>query len=295
MNFTSQKLAKQFIKQARRDGYTIDVALNASKDEMTQAINTQYVPQNARRTQLKNLAGEATKEVNNRKIKKIEKEVEDNKVKYSKQVKAIKDAFKKNELAKENDKLRVWKVIRFIPESVNDGVLNMLVRTHEGAHSVSKYFKNVDIVNFENFNQRFLSKSVKFLQDSIEKLGTAVKVQMVFHVVLHRVGKRASDRTHIFNAEVMECMNIGDAEELMLRQVEDVSKLFDKGEYGPSDLSLRGISKVIMKIDSYTPFAGGSYIQSPDILKNKGVVNVKTTNEECFKFACFASLYTVKN
>lgn len=50
-----------------------------------------------------------------------------------------------------------------------------------------------------------------------------------------------------------------------------------------------------MKIDAYSPFQGGTYIETTKLLKNKGACNVKALNETCLNYACYARIYQAKS
>lgn len=63
-----------------------------------------------------------------------------------------------------------------------------------------------------------------------------------------------------------------------------------------SGWSFQRVSTLEVHLAKYKPLKGSSYIELPDALKAKGaVINVKNTDEQCFKWAVLSALYPAKS
>ena len=59
-----------------------------------------------------------------------------------------------------------------------------------------------------------------------------------------------------------------------------------------SGFSLQSITNLVLQINKYDPLKGSSYIELPKWLANKkAIINVKNTDNECFKWAILSCLY----
>lgn len=76
--------------------------------------------------------------------------------------------------------------------------------------------------------------------------------------------------------------------EHVLRRIEDV-------QMQGSGFSLSEIIELNIQVSSFDPFSGSSYIDLPKKLKSKkAIINVKNTDNKCFKYAVLSALYPVE-
>ncbi len=142
---------------------------------------------------------------------------------------------------------------------------------------ISKLLKNNNFVNtFKNFIKKN-SSAFPHIETKVifKKLTTDEYLQVYFHIN-NQLPLSCLSELEYYLQELFNSLKI---------QISDY-------EGRGSDLIYIHIDTLIVKMKKYSPGTGCSYIPLPKHLTNtKGYLNIKNTNNECFKYAVTAALY----
>jgi hypothetical protein len=78
--------------------------------------------------------------------------------------------------------------------------------------------------------------------------------------------------------------------------IENINEKIQKHQDKSSDHVLECITKIIINGTRYQAFAGSSYIELPEFIKNKKCcINIKNQDDKCFLYSVLAALYPAKS
>lgn len=156
---------------------------------------------------------------------------------------------------------------------------------NRGFHQPQHFFENA-YQSFESHvsasvQQYYLIKIVSCLVANFEKLviteeGEHVETKKMYLHTQAVIVDFETDLRSFYDEEVVAALN---------------HKIDDTGMQG-SGFSLSEILELNIQISSFDPCSGSSYIPLPKFLQSKkAIINVKNTDNQCFKYAILSALF----
>ena len=130
------------------------------------------------------------------------------------------------------------------------------------------------------------------LNEALEK-HKSVKVNLVLECSFKKIQSHMDHSFHLKNVEIFKGTNL---DKFWRDQLEIITHRLDEFEGLGSGWTLNRVNSLRININKYTPLKGKSYIELPDVIKNKkAIINVKNEDNECFKWAILSALYPAQN
>ena len=160
---------------------------------------------------------------------------------------------------------------------------------------MNNVFKNFEANGLDNVDLRtYLEMAAPLVEKQLKeelKKEKSLKVEMAVTVTMVRmsddeiISTRPSFRSGIqrFNSST----NILETYENMKQKITESFATYTSGGSG---WIFQSIENLLLKIDKSIPLNGGSYINSPDVIKSKGaVINVQNKDNRCFEYAILSA------
>ena len=132
----------------------------------------------------------------------------------------------------------------------------------------------------------YLKKIQPSLQEKIKVLNKeGLKISIILHVLMRR--KKEEQEFRLLSRHTILVGQELDYDLLIHNILEDLKNLTQEG----SGWKFLEITKIDLHSINYTPFSGSSYIPLPKPIQNKkAVINVKNTDQKCFRYSVEAAL-----
>lgn len=146
---------------------------------------------------------------------------------------------------------------------------------------------------FEDAKNLFLSEIRKTLDDK--------KCSLKVFTVLEAIYKREKNEETVeelkhFNTKTFPIFYVSDLEKLFDKNVSAVTlKDMEEFEDRESGWTLKRVELLNVIINKYNPMRCGCHLPLPDVInKKKACINIKNSNDECFKWSVIAALTHLK-
>ena len=162
---------------------------------------------------------------------------------------------------------------------------------------VSAFESYVNSYSISNIKMTGL-KGLSYLKYQYEKLKPfltkhpSMKILIVVSIRLLHLDDPDEVKEVQVRSRRYEVHNTTDLEDVLNNMANDIQLLITLKQLEKSNLKIDHISKITLHYDRYNPTRGGSYIELPKyIADKKACINIKNTDNECFKHSVQCGFY----
>ena len=188
------------------------------------------------------------------------------------------------------------------------------INTDSKLHMKSEILKSSENKKFMDFhitpnkdNEREVQKFLKFCRSTVHQnimsfLNCLNTSSLKFSITLGlQYFKMKHDEIKVTDIYHYSCknkivLNKNEIQKTILSANQDVSnQIENKNNNEGSGFGIYRINYLRLNLNNYTPLKGSSYVELPEVIKNKkACINVKNKDNKCFKWSLLSALYPVE-
>jgi hypothetical protein len=149
--------------------------------------------------------------------------------------------------------------------------------------------------NFDAFKIFGNNKFIETLDKLKNKLPVKVSMNLCIRMEQEDLATNSFSKmdTFWFNSKAQAVYHLSEAQDIFGMKMQELSMKIESFVKNGSSWKFNSVVTLILKVSSFKPLAGSSYIDLPDYIKNKkACVNVKNKDNKCFMWSVLSALHT---